>query len=600
MILTLLTMCFFFIYGQETSQVFVNSADSTLAVFLLLLLYGTSVVPLSYLYSMAFENHSTAQISIMIINFFTGFVFVLAYFVMNAIPFTQPYAASLVHFFRFFPGYLIGEGLINVSIAYLRIKLASLTGRRSYVKFFDWAVSGRNLTFLLVESIGYFLVVLLTELPLIRRLLYTLEVYRSKKAGEPPSPLHPTDYDVLQEEELCESEDPSRFSLFLRDIKKTYPQGFFGAKPKFAVRGLSLAIQIGERFGLLGINGAGEHAKIKNHPLALTRLGKSTTLGILTGDIQATSGDAFVEGLPLADPETRNSIGFCPQVDPLLELMTGYETLWFFGRIRGIHVNVLRDKVQSLIEEVGLLPFANKPCGTYSGGNKRKLSLAVALIGDPKILLLDEPSSGMDPEARRQMWNVISAVSLNRSVILTTHSMEECEALCTRLGIMVSGRLKCLGANQHLKSRFGKGYELEIRCSDDFVEESVKLCYDSIPGLVLKERHGSFLRFFAPASINLESAFRALEQNKEPLGILNYSMSQSSLEQVFIKFAREQEEEELRGLGSVLLEHPSQNSHVSFTDRQQIPWDSTGRDVHDNGMDTDDSPSLPTMKEDLQ
>lgn len=242
--------------------------------------------------------------------------------------------------------------------------------------------------------------------------------------------------------------------------------------------------------------------------------------------------------------------------------MTGYETLWFFGRIRGFPSTVLKEKVQRLIEDVGLLPFADKPCGTYSGGNKRKLSLAVALIGDPKVLLLDEPSSGMDPEARRHMWNVISIVSQNRSVILTTHSMEECEALCTRLGIMVSGRLKCLGANQHLKSRFGKGYELEIRCSEDFVEKSVMLCYDSIPGLVLKERHGAFLRFFAPASIDLESAFRALEENKESLGILNYSISQSSLEQVFIKFAREQEEEELRGLGSVLMEQPSRDSNI--------------------------------------
>lgn len=258
LILTLLTMCFFFIYGQETSQVFVNSAYSTLAVFLLLLLYGTSIIPLSYFYSMAFENHSTAQISIMIINFFTGFVFVLAYFVMNAIPFTHAYAATLVHFFRFFPGYLIGEGLISVSVAYLRIKLASLTGRTSQVNFFDWTVSGRNLTFLFVESIGYFLLVLLTELPLIRRLLYCIEVYRSKRAGAPPAPLHPTDLDVRQEEELCEREDPVRFSLFLRDIKKTYPPAFFESKPKFAVRGLSLAIPIGERFGLLGINGAGE------------------------------------------------------------------------------------------------------------------------------------------------------------------------------------------------------------------------------------------------------------------------------------------------------------------------------------------------------
>lgn len=104
--------------------------------------------------------------------------------------------------------------------------------------------------------------------------------------------------------------------------------------------------------------------------------------------------------------------------------MTAYETLWFFGRIRGIPEHILTPRVASLIEKVGLRKHAHRVCGNYSGGNKRKLSLAIALIGDPKVLLLDEPSSGMDPEARRQMWNVISSVSENRSVVLTTHSME--------------------------------------------------------------------------------------------------------------------------------------------------------------------------------
>jgi ABC-type multidrug transport system ATPase subunit len=92
-----------------------------------------------------------------------------------------------------------------------------------------------------------------------------------------------------------------------------------------------------------------------------------------------------------------------------------------------------------LIEQVGLVPYADKPCGTYSGGNRRKLSLAVALMGDPTVLLLDEPSTGLDPEARRHMWQVIEAVSSNRCVVLISHSMEEVEALCTRVAVMVAG-----------------------------------------------------------------------------------------------------------------------------------------------------------------
>jgi ABC-type multidrug transport system ATPase subunit len=98
---------------------------------------------------------------------------------------------------------------------------------------------------------------------------------------------------------------------------------------------------------------------------------------------------------------------------------------------------------------------ADKPCGTYSGGNKRKLSLAVALVGRPSVVFLDEPSTGMDPVARRQMWEVIEAVKRTSSVVLTTHSMEECEALCNRIGIMVGGKFRCLGSAQHLKNKVG-------------------------------------------------------------------------------------------------------------------------------------------------
>ncbi|CAM9274541.1 unnamed protein product, partial [Hapterophycus canaliculatus] len=122
--------------------------------------------------------------------------------------------------------------------------------------------------------------------------------------------------------------------------------------------------------------------------------------------------------------------------------------------------------VNQKIEEMGLGRYAEKPAGGYSGGNKRKLSVAMAMIGDPKIVFLDEPSTGMDPMARRFMWNVIMRIvteSKECAMILTTHSMEECEALCQRIGIMVGGRLRCLGTSQHLKTRFGKGFQLEAR-----------------------------------------------------------------------------------------------------------------------------------------
>jgi ATP-binding cassette, subfamily A (ABC1), member 3 len=121
--------------------------------------------------------------------------------------------------------------------------------------------------------------------------------------------------------------------------------------------------------------------------------------------------------------------------------------------------------IKEKLTELNLTAYENILAGTYSGGNKRKLSVAIALLGNPPIVLLDEPSSGMDPEARRFMWSVVAKVTGNKSssVILTTHSMEEAEALSTKLVIMVEGSVKCIGPVQALKNKYGKGFEIETK-----------------------------------------------------------------------------------------------------------------------------------------
>lgn len=229
--------------------------------------------------------------------------------------------------------------------------------------------------------------------------------------------------------------------------------------------------------------------------------GKTSTLSMLTGDIKPTSGDAFVNGYSvIADlPIVQKQIGYCPQFDPLLDLMTAREHLQMYAILKGVPEKAVNAAVDEMLEAVGLQKYADTVAGSYSGGNKRKLSLAIALvcrcsalvigwlqlswqvdillhslcheliwmistflvsqIGDPAVVFLDEPGSGMDPVARRAMWDlIVEAVSQrNVAMILTTHSMEECEALCNRVGVMVAGSLACLGPIQHIKSRFGEG-----------------------------------------------------------------------------------------------------------------------------------------------
>lgn len=146
--------------------------------------------------------------------------------------------------------------------------------------------------------------------------------------------------------------------------------------------------------------------------------------------------------------------------------MTVREHLEFYCKIKKIPKHLVENLIQKQLKDMDLIAYENKKSGTLSGGNKRKLSVAIAMIGNPPVVFLDEPSAGMDPGARRSMWKIISRISTrgkNSAVILTTHSMEEAEALSTVMGIMVAGQFKCFGSKQHIKNKFGTGYQLEIK-----------------------------------------------------------------------------------------------------------------------------------------
>lgn len=147
--------------------------------------------------------------------------------------------------------------------------------------------------------------------------------------------------------------------------------------------------------------------------------------------------------------------------------MTVEEHVYFYAKIKGIPAERMTEVCEQTIEDMNLKDHRFKPAGTLSGGNKRKLSVANAIIGDPPVILLDEPSAGMDPEARRFMWSVVAKISQQAkksAVIITTHSMEEAEALSTKMGIMVRGGIfRCLGSSQHIKNKFGTGYEIECK-----------------------------------------------------------------------------------------------------------------------------------------
>ena len=204
--------------------------------------------------------------------------------------------------------------------------------------------------------------------------------------------------------------------------------------------------------GLLGLNGAG----------------KTTTFKCITQEISPSNGEIFLNGVKTNNnfEEIKNKFGYCPQYNAIFEYMTVYENLEFYAKLKGVKRDYLTMIINSVIYEMKLDEFIKKLAGHLSGGNKRKLAFAISMLCSPPIILLDEPSNGMDPEARRFMWSIIhkiSAMTRKSSIILTTHAMDEAEALCKRMGIMVNGEFVCLGKANEIKNKYGYGYELNIR-----------------------------------------------------------------------------------------------------------------------------------------
>jgi ABC-2 type transport system ATP-binding protein len=198
-----------------------------------------------------------------------------------------------------------------------------------------------------------------------------------------------------------------------------------------AVDGLSLEIREGEIFGLLGPNGAG----------------KSTTINVLSGLIEPTSGSATVGGYDITkEPgKVREIIGVCPQHSAYYKYLTGRENIKLFGDLHGMPTTLIEERSAYLIEKIGLEESADRKTDGYSGGMVRRINLAMALINDPEIAFLDEPTVAMDPQSRRATWDFINEFRQNgKTVILTTHYIEEAEELADRVGIIDHGKLIAL------------------------------------------------------------------------------------------------------------------------------------------------------------
>ena len=274
---------------------------------------------------------------------------------------------------------------------------------------------------------------------------------------------------------------------------------------------------------------------------------------MLTGSMSISEGDAYLDGNSVSKDikKVHQDIGYCPQSDAIFPLLTAREHLLFYARVRGIPEKYTNRVCKWALKRVGLEVFENSISGDFSGGNKRKLSTAIALVGNPSCIYLDEPTTGMDAKVRRLLWNDISnLIKDNRIVILTSHSMEECEALCTRLVIMVNGKFKCLGSPQHLKSKFGTGYKVSLRLDKHNDQNRNKLQAfmkanfpEQLWTSCINKRLFEFTVPFQKTKLSM--LFKLIEENRYTLGLLDYSVTQSTLDSIFVNFAYQQNDDNI-------------------------------------------------------
>ncbi|XP_071943840.1 phospholipid-transporting ATPase ABCA3-like [Antedon mediterranea] len=519
-------------------------------ILLLLYLHGWAVIPVTYLLSFIFDVPATGYVRIVIINLVLG---LLPYFILNFLSFEafdfQEAARICDWIFMLSPPYCLARGFDifynNYQIETICSSLGDISRlyceteevvyQENYIAWEEGGI-GRYLTFLAWEGVVYFAAVFIIDNKLLRKICYSLKSKRNQhKEIIQDASVIKEDEDVAAERQRIDMSPMTNLNqtdaLVIKDLRKIYT--LRGAKGLVAVNDITVGIPLGECFGLLGVNGAG----------------KTTTFKMLTGDTAISSGNAFLDGFDVKTniKKVQQHMGYCPQFDALIDQMTGRETLTMFGRLRGMPEKLIPGEVNRLLKALTIEPHADKMTGAYSGGNKRKLSTAIALMGDPPIVFLDEPTTGMDPVARRMLWDTLSQVrESGKCIVLTSHSMEECEALCTRLAIMVNGTFRCLGSTQHLKHRFGEGYTIHAKIdSRNDIQPLKEFIETTFPDCELKDEHQGIIHYHIKRSDKTwANIFGIMEGAKDKFSIEDYSVSQTTLEQVFLNFARAQREDD--------------------------------------------------------
>ena len=545
MINTLITLVAFFCFwvvGLSYGIKFIIRSPVT--SILLLVLWSQSLVTLAMLASCFFSRQLWASIGCFLLMLMTVlFSFLMNQFVLFRSTDEWPQVLFLFSPLAFFRG-------IN------------LLNKRTYAIDYLEGEMPTVLTFLAIDTVLYFLlaqyldIVLPSEFGVVRHPLFFLApikrlfVAEKPPEGAPPDP--DEDEDVATERRAVEemikkrtlgggdgssssstsSTNPGRgegdaLPIECLSLRKVYAGG------KVAVRNQTFSVRHDECFGLLGPNGAG----------------KTTTISMLTGLYPPTSGNAHIYGFDIRTQMAKiyEMMGVCPQFDILWPLLTVVETLRFYCKLKAVPSGQWHQTAVDAAFSVDLGHARNRRVGRLSGGMKRRVSLAISLVGNPKVVFLDEPTTGLDPETKRAMWTLVDIAKEGRAIVLTTHSMEEADALCGRIAIMAYGKMRCLGTSLHLKDKFGEGYKIVVSYQEGASKTTTAFIASKIPEARLIGDFNGTATFMIPTgSVALSAVFDIMKERPDGTGIVDWALRQTSMEEVFLRIAHASEVQNAR------------------------------------------------------
>ncbi|XP_039181354.1 ATP-binding cassette sub-family A member 6-like isoform X2 [Crotalus tigris] len=351
--------------------------------------------------------------------------------------------------------------------------------------------------------------------PVMRRdPVFRISPQRKRSHQNPEELSEENDRDVLDERRRAQSaltsaNEEEKPVIIVHNLCKEYRYGkacstpCFNREPrrKLATKNVSFCVKKGEILGLLGPNGAG----------------KSTTISMIMGDVDPTAGQVWIKGADGAATEENAALGYCPQENVLWSSLTMKEHLEIFAAVKGIRKDDAIVAVDRISRVLDLEVHLKKTTKTLPAGLSRKLCFALSMLSNPTLWLLDEPTTGLDPKGKHQVWRAIHTMLQNKDegAILTTHHMEEAETVCDRVAIMVAGQLRCLGSIQYLKSKFGKNYLLQIKVKGEEQGDLVNTqILKMFPQAARQERISTLLVYKIPMkdALPLSKAFSMLEK----------------------------------------------------------------------------------------